>query len=82
MIQSNLYGYLAILLEGREQFEEEILLENRRRQIAEGSSSSGTIIVIYSVCIFTKFFFLYSLRIFLLIKIIILTLFDITIYSL
>ncbi|KAG8500215.1 hypothetical protein CXB51_004246 [Gossypium anomalum] len=42
IIQRNLYGYLAILLEGREQFEEEILLENRKKQIADGSGSSGS----------------------------------------
>ncbi|KAE8687079.1 hypothetical protein F3Y22_tig00111023pilonHSYRG00039 [Hibiscus syriacus] len=39
MIQSNLYSYLAILLQGREQFEEEILMEDRKRQIADGSGS-------------------------------------------
>ncbi|GMJ06981.1 extra-large G-protein 1 [Hibiscus trionum] len=41
MIQSNLYGYLAILLQGRERFEEEILQEDRRRHIADGSGSPG-----------------------------------------
>ncbi|XWS62478.1 hypothetical protein CRYUN_Cryun06bG0014700 [Craigia yunnanensis] len=41
MIQSNLYGYLAILLEGRERFEVEILLENGKRQIVDGSGTSG-----------------------------------------
>ncbi|KAA3465359.1 extra-large guanine nucleotide-binding protein 1-like isoform X2 [Gossypium australe] len=40
-IQCNLYGYLAILLEGRERFEEEVLLENRKLQFADGPSSSG-----------------------------------------
>ncbi|KAG8503857.1 hypothetical protein CXB51_001928 [Gossypium anomalum] len=39
-IQCNLYGYLAILLEGRERFEE-VLLENRKLQFADGPGSSG-----------------------------------------
>ncbi|GAB2220909.1 hypothetical protein Droror1_Dr00012067, partial [Drosera rotundifolia] len=39
MIQRNLYGYLAVLLEGREQFEEEILTEMRKRCADQPSSS-------------------------------------------
>ncbi|XP_022748652.1 extra-large guanine nucleotide-binding protein 1-like isoform X1 [Durio zibethinus] len=42
MIQSNLYGYIAMLLEGREWFEEESLLEIRKGQIADASGSSGS----------------------------------------
>ncbi|XVE67425.1 hypothetical protein DITRI_Ditri08aG0159900 [Diplodiscus trichospermus] len=42
MIQSNLYCYFAILLEGRERFEEESLLENRKGKTAIASSSSGS----------------------------------------
>ncbi|XP_028777099.1 extra-large guanine nucleotide-binding protein 1 [Neltuma alba] len=40
VIQSNLYTYLAILLEGRETFEES-LLEKRNLQIADESTSAG-----------------------------------------
>lgn len=49
VIQSNLFTYLGILLEGREDFEEECLLENRKRLPSDESSSSG------------KFFFLNNL---------------------
>ena len=41
MIQTNLFCYLGILLEGREQFEEEILTEMRKRHSADGPSPSG-----------------------------------------
>ncbi|KAF7810934.1 extra-large guanine nucleotide-binding protein 1-like [Senna tora] len=42
VIQSNLYTYLAILLEGREIFEEESLLEKRKRQLVDESTSAAT----------------------------------------
>ncbi|KAK9286163.1 hypothetical protein L1049_014545 [Liquidambar formosana] len=41
MIQSNLYGYLGILLERREQFEEESLIERRKRHSIDRSGPSG-----------------------------------------
>lgn len=47
-IQCNLYGYLTILLEGRKRFEEEVLLENRKLQFADGPGSSGTTIEAFS----------------------------------
>ncbi|KAL2490724.1 Extra-large guanine nucleotide-binding protein 1 [Abeliophyllum distichum] len=41
MIQRNLYSYIGILLEGRERFEEDYLVEMRRQRIDQPSSSSA-----------------------------------------
>ncbi|CAJ2674240.1 unnamed protein product [Trifolium pratense] len=41
VIQSNLFTYLGILLEGREDFEDESLLDNRKRLPSDESTSSA-----------------------------------------
>ncbi|CAL1389313.1 unnamed protein product [Linum trigynum] len=42
IIQSNLYRYIGVLLEGRERFEEECLAQMREHPIGESSSSGQT----------------------------------------
>ncbi|KAL5562540.1 hypothetical protein UlMin_032287 [Ulmus minor] len=41
MIQSKLYSYLAVLLEGREQLEEECLINKRKRRLLDEPGPSG-----------------------------------------
>ncbi|KAL3580580.1 hypothetical protein D5086_018415, partial [Populus alba] len=43
IIQCSLYGYMGILLEGRERFEEECLIDKRRKFVHQHSSSVSTV---------------------------------------
>lgn len=54
VIQRNVYRYIGILLEGREHFKEDHLMEVRRQR-ADEPGPSGTPIVISSVAIFKLF---------------------------
>lgn len=61
MIQSNVYGYLGMLLEGRERFEDESLAEVRRKQSSEkdgpiGNSDENDGKTIYSIGLRLKAF--------------------------
>lgn len=47
-IQSNVYGYLGILLEGRERFEDESLAEMRKQRPSYGADSAGTFAYLFS----------------------------------
>ncbi|KAK4488348.1 hypothetical protein RD792_004106 [Penstemon davidsonii] len=55
VIQSNVYNYIGILLEGRERFEEESLNDLRKNQSCDGSTLEGHIDsndekTLYSIC--------------------------------
>ncbi|XP_024967740.1 extra-large guanine nucleotide-binding protein 1-like [Cynara cardunculus var. scolymus] len=58
IIQSNVYGYLGILLEGRERFEDEAYNEMKKNQSSDTSGSTGADDekTIYSICPRLKMF--------------------------
>lgn len=50
MIQSNMYRYLSILLDGRERFEEEAMMKKHSLESHDQSNETG----IYTYCKFIK----------------------------